>query len=203
MGYPSALVSLFCQSILLEYMIFLHPSLSGKASSFRIPGYRDPPHVCVSICPLISFFSGSLYQSLSLLGRLDLMDLFSWFFVFFMFCNQARALFLQRKYSPLNYILTLYIFSWLSSLLSNRIFSLLQLDYEPLEGRNCCWFAKSSALCKYITNVPKALWKYPLMCRRTGNICSFRLVCEWSQSGHSETVELEQCLEVLYWDKHL
>lgn len=77
MGYPSALVSLFCQSILLEYMIFLHPSLSGKASSFRIPGYRDPPHVCVSICPLVSFFSGSLYQSLSLLGRLDLMDLFS------------------------------------------------------------------------------------------------------------------------------
>lgn len=46
-GYPSVLVSLFCQSIVLEYLLFLHLSLSDKASSFHVSGFGDPSHVYV------------------------------------------------------------------------------------------------------------------------------------------------------------
>ena len=73
------LVSLFCWSILLEFLLLLPPS--GKASSFHISGYGDPSHVWVYLSS--SLFSGYLYKLLYLLDRLDLMDSFSCFFIFF------------------------------------------------------------------------------------------------------------------------
>lgn len=135
-----------------------------------------------SICPLLSF-SGSLYKLLYLLDRLDLIDSFSCFFIFFScFAKQARVLYVQWKCSLLNCVLTSYIFSWLSSL-TVRIFFFVSACYDSQGGRNCYWFICkiTQHTAKYITSTQEVLWKYTVMCRRRGNICLLRLVCEWSQ----------------------